>query len=90
MYPATIRKRASAPSAALYRPAGPAELPGTQPRQAGHRHLVTGSARRLRALPASINFRQLAGPAAVFFLWPPRPRHSPATAAQDHTGTPAP
>ena len=92
MYPATIHKRASAPSAALYRPAGPAELPGAhrQPRQAGHRHLVTGFARRLRALPASINFRQLAGPTAVFFLWPPRPRHSPATAAQDHAGTPAP
>ena len=90
MYPATIHKRASAPSDALDRPAGPAERPGTQPRQAGHRHLVTGFARRLRALPASINFRQLAGPTAVFFLWPPRPRHSPATAAQDRTGTPAP
>ena len=86
MYPASIHKRANAPFAALYRPARPDELPGThrQPRQAGHRRLATGSARRFRALLVSMDFRQLAGPMAVFFLWPPRPRHSPAAAAQDH------
>jgi hypothetical protein len=48
------------------RPAGPA----TGPRRAG---AVAGLARRLRGLPGSVDFRQLAGPAAVFFLWPPRP-----------------
>jgi hypothetical protein len=86
MYTAKIQKRANAPFAALYRPAGLAELPGTrrQPRRAGHRRLAAGFGRRLRALLASLDFRQLAGPTAVFFLWPPRPRHGPATTAQDH------
>ena len=84
MYPVTIHKRASAPSAALYRPAEPAVLPGAR-RRVSRRHLATRLARRLRALLASMDFRQLAGPTAVFFLWPPRPRHSPAAAAQDHT-----
>jgi hypothetical protein len=86
MCAAKIQKRANAPFAALYRPAGLAGLPGTcrQPRQACYRRLVAGFGRRLRALLASVDFRQLAGPAAVFFLWPPRSRHGPATAAEDH------
>ena len=49
------------------RPAGPA----TGSRRAGA--AVAGFARRLRGLPGSMDLRQLAGPAAVFFLWPPRP-----------------
>jgi hypothetical protein len=83
MYWTTIQKRAKPPFAALYRPV---ELPGTlrQPRRGGHRRLATGFVRRFRAPLASLDFRQLAGPTAVFFLWPPRPRHGPATAAQDH------
>lgn len=89
MYAAKIHKRAHVPFAVLYRAAGPAGLPGTrrQPRQAGHHQLPTRFASRLRTLLASIDFRQLAGPTAVFFLWPPRPCHgSPATTAQDHRG----
>lgn len=79
MSPASIREPAKAPVAdphrqaerdpvaiAPGRPAGPA----TGTRKAGA--AVTGLARRLRALPASMDLRQLAGPAAVFFLWPPR------------------
>jgi hypothetical protein len=86
MYPAKIHKRANAPLAALHRRVAPAGLSRTRrpPRQTGHRHPVAGFARTLRALLASIDFRQLAGPAAVLFLWPPRPRHGPATAGQDH------
>jgi hypothetical protein len=86
MHPAKIQKRANAPFAALYRAAGLAGLPGTrrQSRQADPRRVAAGFARRLRALLASMDFRQLAGPMAVFFLWPPRPRHGPATAAEDN------
>ena len=86
MYAAKIQKRANAPFTVLYQAAGPARLPGTrrQPHQAGHRRLAAGFACRLRALLASIDFRQLAEPTAGFFLWPSRPRHGPATAAQDH------
>jgi hypothetical protein len=86
MYWITIQKRAKPRFAALYRPVGPVELPRTlrQPRQSGHRRLATGFARRLGALLASIDFRQLAGPTAVFLLWPPRPRHGSAITAQDH------
>ena len=87
MYAAKIQKRANAPFAVLYRAAGPTGLPGThrQSRQTGHHQLSTRFARRLRTLLASMDFRQLAGPTAVFFLWPPRPCHgSPATTAQDH------
>lgn len=84
MYPATLKKRASAPSGALYRPAEPAVLPGVH-RRVNYRHLATGLACRLAALLASMDFRQLAGPTAVFFLWPPGPRHSPAATAHDHT-----
>jgi len=84
MYAAKIQKRANAPFAVLYPAAGPAGLPGTR-HQSRHQQLATRFARRLRTLLASIDFRQLAGPTAVFFLWPPRPCHgSPATTAQDH------
>ena len=87
MYAAKIQKRANTPFAVLYPAAGPTGLPGTrrQSRQTGHHQLATRLARRLRTLLASMDFRQLAGPTAVFFLWPPRPCHrSPATTAQDH------
>jgi hypothetical protein len=87
MYAAKIQKRANTPFAVLYPAAGPTGLPGTrhQSRQTGHHQLSTRFAHRLRTLLASMDFRQLAGPTAVFFLWPPRPRHRiPATTAQDH------
>ena len=71
MCPAKVHKRANAPFAALYRSVEPVELPGA-PRQPRHRHTAAGFASRLRALLTSIDFRQLAGPTAVFFLWPPK------------------
>jgi len=62
------RRRAGRDPATTWpgRPAGPV----TGPRRAG---AVAGLTRRLRGLPGWADFRQLAGPAAVFFLWPPRP-----------------
>jgi hypothetical protein len=69
---------------AATRPGGPAG-PATGPRRAGI--AVAGLARRLRGLPGSVDFRQLAGPAAVFFLWPPRPgRRAAGPAPGAYTG----
>jgi hypothetical protein len=82
MYPAKIQERPKVPFAAGYQPVQPGELPPSTVRQIRHRHPVTESARRLCTLLASIDFRQLAGPTALFFLWPPRPSHGPATATQ--------
>ena len=80
MSPTRIRELPEAPIAGPHRQAGrdPAAIPPGRPagpatatRRAGA--AVAGIARRLRALPGSMDFRQLAGPTAVFFLWPPRP-----------------
>ena len=80
MSPTRVRELPEAPIAGPHRQAGrnlaaippgrPAR-PATGTRRAGA--AVAGFARRLRGLPGSMDFRQLAGPAAVFFLWPPRP-----------------
>ena len=80
MSPTRVRELPEAPIAGPHRQAGrdPAAIPPGRPagpatgtRRAGA--AVAGFARRLRGLPGSMDFRQLAGPAAVFFLWPPRP-----------------
>ena len=63
-------RRQSGRAAAAIPPGRPAR-PATGTRRAGA--AVAGFARRLRGLPGSMDFRQLAGSAAVFFLWPPRP-----------------
>jgi hypothetical protein len=63
-------RRQAGRDAATTRPGRPTG-PGAGPRRAGA--AVAGLARRLRGLPGSVDVRRLAGPAAVFFLWPPRP-----------------
>jgi hypothetical protein len=79
MYPVKVQGRANAPIAARYRSVAPAGLTGPshqprhRPRAAGiaSRPRAAGIASRVRALLISRDFRQLAGPMAVF-LWPPR------------------
>jgi hypothetical protein len=89
MSPTKIRERPEAPIAGPHRQAGrdPAAIPPGRPvrpatgtRRAGA--AVAGFARRLRGLPGSTDFRQLAGSAAVFFLWPPRPGRGAAGPAR--------
>jgi len=60
-------------------PPGRSARPATGTRRAGA--AVAGFARRMRGLPGSMDFRRLAGPAAVFFLWPPRPGRGAARPA---------
>ena len=77
MQPTRATEPANAPTGILYRQPRH-ERRTYAARQVSHRHARTGSpatgfARRVRTLPGSMTFRQLAGPAAVFFLWPPRP-----------------
>jgi hypothetical protein len=77
MQPTRATEPANAPTGILYRQPRHERRTYTA-RQVSHRHTRTGSpatgfARRVRTLPGSMTFRQLAGPAAVFFLWPPKP-----------------
>ena len=74
MSPTGVRELPEAPIAGPHRQAGrdPAAIPPGRPaepatatRRAGA--AVAGIARRLRALPGSMDFRQFAGPTAVFF-----------------------
>jgi hypothetical protein len=85
MHPAKNQELANAPIAGPRRRAerDPVTYPARQARQVRHRYPANGFGRRLCVLLASMDFQQLAGSAAVFFLWPPRPRRRPAT-AQDH------
>ena len=89
MPPAKVRELPEAAIAGSHRQAGrdPAAIrPGRPARPAaGTRRAgaaIAGFARRLRGLPGSVDFRQLAGPAAVFFLWPPRPGRGAAGPAR--------
>ena len=77
MQPTRAREPANAPTGILYRQPG-RDRRTSAARQVSHRNTGTGSpatgfARRVRTLPGSMTFRQLAGPAALFFLWPPKP-----------------
>jgi hypothetical protein len=91
MYPARTQKLAEAPITGPHRQAERDRVAYTarQAPRASHHHAVRGLARRLLALLASLDFRQLAGPMAIFFLWPPRPRRGPVTDPQDHGRRPA-
>ena len=73
MYPPGTQKPAEAPITGPHRQAERNRVAYTarQAPRASRRHAVRGFARRLRALLASLDFRQLAGPMAMFFLWPP-------------------
>jgi hypothetical protein len=79
MQPTRAREPANAPTGILYRqPGRDRRTPAA--RQVGHRNTGTSSpatdfAPRVRTPPGSITFRQLAGPAAVFLLWPPGPQN---------------
>lgn len=88
MSPISIRERPEAAIAGPYRQAGrdPAAIPPGRPagpavglHKAGA--AVAAFTRRLQVLPGSMDFRKLAGPAAAFFLWPPRPGRAAARPA---------